>query len=74
VSSGSPKGQLYPGVQQAQHCHQAREGASPSALCCVAALPALHGVLCLSSIVPTSIREHPEESYKDSKRAREENV
>ena len=31
----SPKGQLYPGVQQAQCCHWARGGACPfySALC-----------------------------------------
>lgn len=37
----NPKGQLYPGMQQAQHCHQVTGGAVPSALCCAASPTAL---------------------------------
>ena len=55
----SPKGQLYPGVQQAQCCHWARGGAaSPPAL----------GATVQKGDKP--VRECPKEGYKDDEGSR----
>jgi len=61
--SWSTKGQPYPGVQQAQQCHQARGRAAPSVLCGLTSSTACR----LAATVEEghqAIREHPEEGYK----------
>ena len=76
VCNGSPKGQPYPGVHQAWHCHQERggKGVVRSALCCAASPPALTAGWVSQYKKDITLSESPKEGYKDGEVPRDENV